>query len=199
MGKAVVYTLLATAFIILSVFSTNERHGYTRLGLSRRLGYKAPHFDPLVSRIERSAEEKGLSYHVDNPEHISYVPEVEDAHEYFDDEGNLNTTLRLMILFPFLDNAPKDGLISAKELGGWIEQQAIDRLSYRTDKVMAWHDKNGDGAISFREYLPQFTEDNIGKALAIWFGIQMLNVIDIIFSSFPLLTNRASTRFSLHI
>ena len=71
-------------------------------------------------------------------------------------------------MFPLLDNAPKDGLISAKELGGWIEQQAIDRLSYRTDKIMAWHDKNGDGAISFSEYLPQFTEDDIGKALAIW-------------------------------
>ncbi|XWS48594.1 hypothetical protein CRYUN_Cryun13aG0089900 [Craigia yunnanensis] len=162
MGKAVVYTLLATAFIILFVFSTNKRHGHTRLGLTRRLGYKASHFDPLVSRIERSAEEKGLSYHVDL-EQISYVPEVEDAHEYFDDEGNLNTTLRLMILFPLLENAPKDGLISAKELGAWIGQQAVDRLSYRTDKVMAWHDKNGDGAISFREYLPQFTEDDIDE------------------------------------
>ncbi|XVE58339.1 hypothetical protein DITRI_Ditri04bG0162200 [Diplodiscus trichospermus] len=162
MAKAVVYTLLATAFIILFVFSPNKRHGHTRFGLNRRLGYKAPHFDPLVRRIARSAEGKGLSYHAD-PGHISYVPEVEDAQEYFDDAGNLNTTLRLLILFPLLDDAPKDGLISTKELGAWIGQQAIDRLSYRTDKVIAWHDKNGDGAISFHEYLPQFTEDDIDK------------------------------------
>ncbi|XWS50322.1 hypothetical protein CRYUN_Cryun12cG0078500 [Craigia yunnanensis] len=163
MAKAVVYTLLATAFIILFIFFSNKLHGHTPLGLSRRHGYKAPHFDPLVSIIERSAEEKGLSYHVD-PEHISYVPEVEDAHECFDDEGNLNTTKRLMmILFPLLDNAPKDGLISAKELGAWIGQQAIDRLSSKTHKVMSWHDKNGDEAISFNEYLPQFTEADIDE------------------------------------
>ncbi|XP_021291767.1 calumenin-B [Herrania umbratica] len=163
MAKAVVCTLLATAFIILFVFSQNKQHGHhTRSGLSRRLGYKVPHFDPLVARIERSAEQKGLSYHVD-PEHISYVPEVADAHEFFDDDGALNTTLRLMILFPLLDNAPKDGLISAKELGAWIGQQAIDRLSFRTNKVMSWHDKNGDGAISFSEYLPHFNENDIAK------------------------------------
>ncbi|XVF10104.1 hypothetical protein REPUB_Repub07fG0154200 [Reevesia pubescens] len=167
MAKAVVYAMLATAFIILFMFSPNNRHGHSRSVLNRRLGYKAPRFDPLVSRIERSAEEKGLSYHVD-PEHITYVPEVEDASEYFDNEGNLNTTLRLMILFPLLDNAPKDGSISAKELGAWIGQQAIDRLIYRTDKIMAWHDNNRDGTISFTEYLPQFTEDDIGKALTIW-------------------------------
>lgn len=183
MAKAVVYTFLATAFIILFVFFQNKRHGHhTRSGLSRRLGYKAPHFDPLVARLERSAEEKGLSYHVD-PEHISYVPEVADADEFFGDDGTLNTTLRLMILFPLLDSAPKDGLISAKELGAWIGQQAMDRLSFRTNKVMSWHDKNGDGAISFSEYLPHFNENDIGKERNfeifgyIW--VQMFNVIDI--------------------
>ncbi|XVF53364.1 hypothetical protein PTKIN_Ptkin05aG0093400 [Pterospermum kingtungense] len=162
MAKAVVYILLATAFIILFMSSPSKRHGHTPSCLTRRLGYKAPHFDPLVSRIERSVEEKGSSYHVD-PEHISYVPEVEDADEYFDDEGNLNTTRRLIMLFPLLDNAPKDGFISAKELGAWIEQQAISRLSHRTDKVMSWHDKNGDGAITFNEYLPQFTDADIDE------------------------------------
>ncbi|XWS38004.1 hypothetical protein CRYUN_Cryun19dG0093300 [Craigia yunnanensis] len=84
---------------------------------------KAPHFDPLVSRIERSAEEKGLSFDL---EHISYVAEVEDADEYSDDEGNLNTT-------------------------------------QRTDRDMSWHDKNGDAAINFNEYLPQFIEADIDE------------------------------------
>ncbi|XVE64432.1 hypothetical protein DITRI_Ditri07aG0100300 [Diplodiscus trichospermus] len=141
----------------------NDGYSPLDLSLSRRLGYyKAPHFNPLVSRTEKSEEEKGLSYHVD-PEHVSYVPEVEDAQEYFDDEGNLNITQRLMILFPYLDNAPKDGLISAKELGAWNEEQASNRLSYTTDRVLSWHDKNGDGAVSFNEYLPQFTQADVDE------------------------------------
>lgn len=172
MAKAVVYTFLATVFIILLVSSTNKRQiGHTgQLGLNRRLGYKASYFDPLVSRIERSVEERGLRYDVDR-EHISYVPDVEDEHEYFDDEGNLNTTLRLMLLFPFLDNAPKDSLISANELGAWIRQQVVDRLNYRTEKVLKLHDENGDGAISFHEYFPQFSEDDIGKKIQLLFWL----------------------------
>lgn len=142
---------------------SSKRRDHTPLRHTRRLGYKALHFDPLVTRIERLVEEKGSSYHVDDPEHIPYVPEVEDADEFFDDEGNLNTTRRLIMLFPLLDNTPNDGLVSANELGAWIGQQAISRLSYRTDKVMSWHDKDDDGVISFTEYLPQFTEADIGK------------------------------------
>ncbi|XVF51031.1 hypothetical protein PTKIN_Ptkin04bG0150800 [Pterospermum kingtungense] len=166
MAKAVVCTFLATVFIILLVFSADTRHAaHKRLGLNRRLGYKASYFDPLVSRIERSVEEKGLRHHqVDHMEkHISSVPDVADANEYFDNEGNLNTTLRLMVLFPFLDHAPKDGVISANELGAWIRQQVLDRLNYRTEKVIKLHDQNGDGAISFDEYLPQFSKDDIDE------------------------------------
>ncbi|OMO93536.1 Calcium-binding EF-hand [Corchorus olitorius] len=159
MAKAVVYTLLTTAFIILFVFSPNKRHGHHGTS-ARRLGLKAAHFDPLVTRIERTADEKGGSYHGDPPQHISYVPAVSDAYEYFNDDGSLNTTLRLVILFPMLDNAPPDNLISPNELAAWIDQQAINRLSYRTNKVMSWHDKNGDGVISFTDLLHPEDSDN---------------------------------------
>ncbi|OMO87905.1 hypothetical protein CCACVL1_08665 [Corchorus capsularis] len=162
MAKAVVYTLLTTAFIYLFVFSPNKPHGHHGPS-ARRLGLKAAHFDPLVTRIERTAEQKGGSYQGDHPQHISYVPEVSDAYEYFNDDGSLNTTLRLVILFPMLDNAPPDNLISPNELAVWIDKQARDRLGHRTDKSMSWHDKNGDGVISFTEYLPQFTQDDIER------------------------------------
>ncbi|MBA0610719.1 hypothetical protein Godav_011526 [Gossypium davidsonii] len=153
MAKAMVYTFLAIAFIIFFL-SPSKRHDHHRMCLNRRLAHKVS-FDPLVSRIERSTDDKGLS------KNTTYVPEVDDAQEYFQDDGVLNTTLRLMILFPLLDNAPKDGYISAKELEAWISQQTIDRLSYRTYKAMFWHDKDGDGAISFSEYLPQFSTKDI--------------------------------------
>ncbi|PPR80506.1 hypothetical protein GOBAR_AA40208 [Gossypium barbadense] len=155
MAKAMVYTFLAIAFIIFFL-SPSKRHDHHRMCLNRRLAHKVS-FDPLMSRIERSTDDKGLS------KNTTYVPEVDDAQEYFQDDGVLNTTLRLMILFPLLDNAPKDGYISAKELEAWISQQTIDRLSYRTYKAMFWHDKDGDGAISFSEYLPQFSTKDIEK------------------------------------
>ncbi|GMI95285.1 hypothetical protein like AT4G27790 [Hibiscus trionum] len=155
MAKAMVYTFLAIAFIIL-LLSPSKWHSRQPIGLHRRLAHRVS-FDPLVSRIERWTDEKGSN------ENITYVPEVEDAQEYFQDDGILNTTLRLVILFPLLDNAPKDGKISVEELGAWITQQAVDRLRYRTDRVMSWNDKNEDGAISFAEYLPHFTPEDIEK------------------------------------
>ncbi|GMI76456.1 hypothetical protein like AT4G27790 [Hibiscus trionum] len=150
-AKAMVYTFLAIAFIII-LLSPTKRRGHHPAGLNRRLARKVS-FDPLVTRIERWREDDGLSIN------MSYVPDVGDV----PDDGILNTTSRLMILFPLLDNSPKDGKISAKELGVWISQQAIDRLSYRTNKLMSWHDKNEDGAISFNEYLPQFTPEDIER------------------------------------
>ncbi|KAK8511888.1 hypothetical protein V6N13_073720 [Hibiscus sabdariffa] len=148
MAKAMVYTFLAIAFIIL-LLSPTKRHGHHPLGLNRRLAHKVP-FDPLVTRMERWTEDQGWS------QNITYVPEVGG-------DGTLNTTSRLIILFPFLDIEPKDGKISALELGVWIRQQVVDRLNYRTNKLMSWHDKNGDGAISFSEYLPQFTPKDIER------------------------------------
>ncbi|KAE8728012.1 Calcium-binding EF hand family protein, putative isoform 2 [Hibiscus syriacus] len=149
MAKAMVYTFLAIAFIII-LFSPTKRHVHRPVGLNRRLAHRFT-FDPLVSRNERWTEDGG-----ELSENIAYD-------QYFQDDGLLNTSLRLMSLFPLLDNSPKDGKISFEELGVWISQQAIDRLSYRTNRLMSWHDKNGDGVISFGEYLPQFTPEDIGK------------------------------------
>lgn len=67
------------------------------------------------------------------------------------------------MLFPFIDGEPEDGYISLRELEAWNVKQAKDRLFYRTQKDMDYYDKDGDGEISFREYLPQFSEEQIGN------------------------------------
>ncbi|KAF5731278.1 calcium-binding EF hand family protein [Tripterygium wilfordii] len=161
MGKAVVYPLLATVFIIFMFLSPKNQGDHSRLGLSRRLGYKfpAPNFDPLLTRLERAAEERGSS----NAEEDSHIEDIPDAHEYLGDEGKLNITLRLMFLFPGLDNAPNDGFVTPLEMEAWNINQAMDRLSYRTHKEIELKDKNGDGDITFEEYLPQFSEEDIEK------------------------------------
>ncbi|KAK0592912.1 hypothetical protein LWI29_027657 [Acer saccharum] len=69
-------------------------------------------------------------------------------------------TSRLMILFPLIDNAPKDG-VGFEELEAWNAQVVIDRLSYLTQKEMELSDKNGDGEVYFQEYLPHFSQEDI--------------------------------------
>ncbi|CAK9146541.1 unnamed protein product [Ilex paraguariensis] len=177
MSKAVLCTLLATAFVLLIFLSRKTKTSpkdYGPHSLNRRLGYKLtpPIFDPLVAKMERMAEEKG------NGNQDSNKPE--DMDEYFNHDGRLNITLRLMVLFPFLDTAPKDGMIDSKELEAWVVQQAIDRLNYRIQRELAWRDKDRDGAISFSEYLHQFSDEDIernemGHGEAGWWKEQFMN------------------------
>lgn len=75
----------------------------------------------------------------------------------------LNITLRLLTLFPFLDTTPQNGVVSLKELEAWNVQQAVHRLNYRTQKEMTVRDKDGDGAITLRECLPQFSDEEIER------------------------------------
>ena len=98
MANAVVYAFIATAFFIIMVFSPSRQHGRDHRGLNRRLGYefRITNFDPLVSKLERLADNSKTSFNFENS---SFVDEVDDAYEYFS-EGKLNTTLRLYILFP---------------------------------------------------------------------------------------------------
>lgn len=172
MAKGVVYSLLATALIVLMVYSPSKQRRHNLHGLNRRLGYTGhvPIFDPLVAMMKRYAEEKGLGdqNHPIDLEHDSIIAnEVEEAHEYLSDEGKLNITLRLVSLFPLLDHAPKDGFITYNELKHWMTAQAKERMDYRTHKELAAHDTDGDGAISFKEYLPQFSIEDIGIHLTI--------------------------------
>lgn len=169
MAKAVVYALLATAFILVMVFCPSKQHGHhDHLGLNRRLGFRdhVPVFDPLVAKMERYAEENGLGGQTHNLDLVEHSPmmdtsEVEEVHEYFSDEGKLNLTLRLLSLFPLIDQAPKDSYISSNELKHWLTQQAVERLNYRTQKEMESYDKDGDGNISFSEYQPKFSSQDI--------------------------------------
>jgi len=170
MAKVVVYTLIATAFIVLILFSPSKQHGHHVYGgrRNRRLGYKYPvaTFDPLVTELGRLAENQGLGDPI-NPLNLGnhfFPDEVAAAYEYFS-EGKLNITLRLIVLFPLLDKAPHDGGVGFKELEAWIAQQAIQGLNYRTEKELALLDKDEDGAISFREYLSQFSNEDLGTSM----------------------------------
>ncbi|KAK7293909.1 hypothetical protein RJT34_16788 [Clitoria ternatea] len=170
MSKAVVYVLIATAtlfFIYLSPLTIEEEKGH----LNRRFGYKlverAPNFDPFLTKIEREVENKTQDEHVPNImfslNSTTTINDVAETYEYLTSGGKLNTTLRLIILFPLIDRQPKDGMVDFKELEAWITQQAEERLNYLTQDELDSKDKNGDLAISFREYLPQFSEEVIEK------------------------------------
>lgn len=163
MSKVVV-SIITTIFVFLVVVFTlvtpNHKDGYyTPNALSRRLGLKTrdPIFDPLVAELEQK-KPKGKSN-----DHNSSTRSHKEDEKYFDNDGRLKTSLRLMVLFPILDVTPKDGFIEYKELEVWNTQQAIDRLHYRSQREMEFRDKDGDGAISFSEYLPQFTDEDIGN------------------------------------
>ncbi|XP_019195077.1 PREDICTED: reticulocalbin-2 [Ipomoea nil] len=169
MTKVVAYTI-AAAFVILLLSQDHNklfRKDYSPRGLSRRLGTQGtapPIFDPIVAR------RKGLA----NPE------KSDDDDRYFNDKGRLDTGLRLMVLFPILDRDPCDGFVDVKELEYWNTQQAINRLNYRTQRALSLRDKDGDGSISFSEYFPQFTDEDIernetGHGDAGWWMIQFKN------------------------
>ncbi|KAL2499392.1 Calcium-binding EF hand family protein [Abeliophyllum distichum] len=156
MSKAVVVcTILATAFILLILLSENIKYSrkyYGPHGLNRRLGIKTPIpvFDPLVAEMERMGEEKE-----------GKRKGLEKDKNYFYDDGRLNISLRLMILFPLLDREPRDGFVDAKELEAWIVHQAFDRMHYRTKKELESHDEDGDGYISFSEHFPLISKEDI--------------------------------------
>ncbi|KAL5538996.1 hypothetical protein UlMin_045489 [Ulmus minor] len=148
MAKAVVYLLLAAAFVALVIFGPPSNH---HSGSHRRLGNHSPTFDPLVAKMERMAESSS-----------SFAHDVVEEKEHFS-EGKLNITLRLVILFPLLDREPKDGVVSSSELIAWITEQAVERLNFRTWKELTSRDMDKDGALSFKEYLPQFSDEDLEK------------------------------------
>ncbi|KAM7504890.1 hypothetical protein LguiB_003794 [Lonicera macranthoides] len=170
MRKAVVYSLLATAFVILLLtknISHNHHYEYlndTPLSLNRRLGFKnnhvPPNFDPLVSKMERDSDEI-ISYGASSME-LDYEDEDNEDEPFYED-GKLNITLRIMVLFPFLDTDPNDGFINNQELEAWVLQQAAERLDHSTRQDLRKNDLNGDGFISFSEYLPQFSQEDIER------------------------------------
>ena len=165
MAKAVVYLLFTAALIALLVLSPsnlphNGRH--RRFGFT---GHDVPIFDPLVSKMERYVEENAFedqNHTIDTEHDLVIANNVEEAQPYLSETGNLNITMRLVSLFPLLDVAPKDGFVSYDELKHWIVAQAVERMMYRTRRVMTENDRDGDRAISFREYLPQFSIEDIG-------------------------------------
>lgn len=178
MSKAVAYILLATATIIFFKFISPLKHEEEKGSLSRRFGYKilerAPIFDPIVTKIEREVEQikQQQKMNFDNNkvvvpdmglESTTSINEVAETYQFLTSGGKLNTTLRLMILFPLLDRETKDGFIVSNELESWITQRALERLDYSTQIELESKDKDGDSSLSFREYLPHLSEEDIGN------------------------------------
>lgn len=165
MAKVVVYTLLATIFIIgvllfLTPCKHNEAQSVEAL-ITRRLGRRLvmPVFDPIVTRIERLSREKEAN----TVEAVAKEEKDDMFDEYFSQEKRLNTTMRIKFLFPLLDGAPRDGFVSLKELQTWMMQQTEDNMGYRTANELELQDKDKDGVITFEEYLPQFSREDIGN------------------------------------
>ncbi|KAB1228114.1 hypothetical protein CJ030_MR4G013716 [Morella rubra] len=137
MAKAVVYTLMAAVFVVLMVFSPSKQHLRDQRGKNLLLGHKFPatSFVTLVIEMERLADihEPRNPINPMNLKNDSFLGDFVDAYEHFS-EGKLNITLRLKILFPFLDTAPSDGVVSFKELRAWMVEQTLERLQYMTKK-----------------------------------------------------------------
>lgn len=123
-----------------------------------------PVFDPIVTRIERLSHEKEAKTTVEAAKEKEEEEEDDDMfEEYFAQDRRLNTTMRIKFLFPLLDASPRDGFVSLKELQTWMMQQTEDNMGYRTAKELELQDKDKDGVITFEEYLPQFSKEDIGN------------------------------------
>lgn len=175
MTKAVVviYILVATATLfMIAIISppVNFNKEGDKDRLNRRFGYKiilerAPKFDPLLTNIDRKEAQNININNAVVPRRLdstTSASEVAETYQYLISGGTLNTTLRLIILFPLLDRDPKDGVVVFNELEAWITQRAVERLDLLTQAEFDSKDKNGDSAISFQEYLPQFSQNDIG-------------------------------------
>ncbi|CAM8983788.1 unnamed protein product [Rhodiola kirilowii] len=148
--KAVVLALAATAFIFLVFLKLNQQlitklnPATHRQALSRQFGFDSHHlvFDPLVANMERRAE---------NGDGNGMANEVKGAYDYFNDEGKLYITLRIIVLFPWRDTSPKDRYVDFKELEAWNTRMAMERLNYRTQREIEARDKDADGTIGLRD------------------------------------------------
>lgn len=164
MAKVVVYALLTATFIVLILLAPKKQNQTESIEglISRRIGRRLemPVFDPLVTRIERLSHEKEAET---NTAEAAKENEDDMFEEYFARERRLNTTMRIKFLFPLLDASPRDGFVSLKELQTWMMQQTEDNMGYRTAKELELQDKDKDGVITFEEYLPQFSKQDIGN------------------------------------
>ena len=182
MSKAVVYTVLTTATLFFFIFISSSNIEEKKGSLSRKFGYKilerSPIFDPIVTKIQREEEQQqkvnNNNNNSNNNNNNDVVPrtglgsstllsEIADTYQYLTSGGKLNTTLRLIILFPLLDREPKDGFVDFKELENWNIQRALERLNYVTQIELESKDKNGDFVVSFREFLPNLSEKDLEK------------------------------------
>ncbi|XP_057442878.1 uncharacterized protein LOC130734458 [Lotus japonicus] len=212
MTKAVVviYILVATATLfMIAILSppVNFNKEGDKDRLNRRFGYKiilerAPKFDPLLTNIDRKEAQNININNAVVPRRLdstTSASEVAETYQYLISGGTLNTTLRLIILFPLLDRDPKDGVVVFNELEAWITQRAVERLDLLTQAEFDSKDKNGDSAISFQEYLPQFSQHDIerkemGHGEAGWW-MQKFEIADIDFNG---LLNFTELRDFLH-
>lgn len=100
---------------------------------------------------------------------VDVDPDYQDPEEYLNDEDQFNITNRLTELFPLLDVNPRDDFVSLLELQEWHLIQGRKAMQHRSDREMNTHDKNHDGLVSFEEYLPHLTDEDLGLQYAPYF------------------------------
>lgn len=112
---------------------------------------------PLQQYIEAGVAREAESQ--PNPFETVNFSDYEDdyAGEDYINAEQFNITHRLEVLFPQIDADPQDGFVSLAELQHWHELSALRVTHHRTDREVETHDMNGDGFISFTEYLPHLT------------------------------------------
>lgn len=66
--------------------------------------------------------------------------------------GGFNATERLLEIFPSAD-ANDDGHLTREELVVWTHAQHLNTSARRRQRDLEWQDSDGDGLVSFREYL----------------------------------------------
>ena len=120
-------------------------------------------------------------------DHYDIDTDYQDPEDYLNDEDQFNITNRLTVLFPLLDTNPFDGFVSLAELQKWHFLQGQKTIQHRTNRELENHDKNHDGQVSFKEYLPHMSDEELGThygfTLGLFFILQIV-CIDILLCHF---------------
>lgn len=126
-------------------------------------------------------------------DHYDIDTDYQDPEDYLNDEDQFNITNRLTVLFPLLDTNPFDGFVSLPELQKWHFLQGQKTMQHRTNRELENHDKNHDGQVSFKEYLPHMSDEELGAhygfTLAFFFWLLILRIDILLFHFFFLRLN----------
>ncbi|CAM6089170.1 unnamed protein product [Calypogeia fissa] len=118
------------------------------------------HQEQQYSEVQPAVEAEAQPNPWEHFNFSDYDTEEYAGEDYLNSE-QFNITHRLEVLFPQIDTEPHDGFVTLPELERWHTLSALRVTSHRTEREMETHDMNRDGFISFTEYLPHYTSDDV--------------------------------------